>query len=516
MRRNTTLLAVTAFAVAAAATGTVAPAAAAVSTDTSSFRKAVTIGGMTEHLAGLKAAADTNSDTRASGTPGYEASAVYVEQQLTAAGYAAERQYFYFDYFQELSPGAFSAGGTDYVVGTDFVVMDYSGSTGGLPKSATIVAVNDNIVPIDQASPAGTSNAGCEAADFADAVFTGAIALIQRGTCTFAVKVANAEAAGAIGVIIFNEGQEALDRSGVVLGTLGGPSDIPVIGATYALGVQLTQALDIGPVTASITTDTISETRKTFNVIAETDTGRTDRVVVVGAHLDSVAEGPGINDNGSGSSAILEIAEEIANTDLTNQVRFIWFGAEESGLLGAEYYVSQLTARERKDIAVNLNFDMLGSPNFARFIYDGDGSATGTSGPNGSGNVERVFAQYFASQGLYTEETAFDGRSDYGPFIDAGIPAGGLFSGAEDIKTDEQAQPDKFGGTAGVAYDACYHQACDDISNVNLMGLDQLADAAAHAVLTFAETTSAVSGTAKVSQGNASVEAEYKGHSLKR
>jgi Zn-dependent M28 family amino/carboxypeptidase len=439
-----------------------------------------------------------------------------VEQQLRAAGYEPVRQYFDFAYFEELSPGSFSAGGTSYVDVTDFDVMDYSGSTGGLPLGAPIVAVNDNIVPVDQSSPASTSDAGCDAEDFADADFTGAIALIQRGTCDFAVKVANAEAAGAIGVIIFNEGQDALDRSGVLLGTLGAPSDIPVIGTTYAIGAALTEQLMSGPVQASITTNTISETRTTFNVIAETDTGRTDRVVVVGAHLDSVAEGPGINDNGSGSAAILEIAQQIADIDLTNQVRFIWFGAEESGLLGAEYYVSQLSARERKDIAVNLNFDMLGSPNFARFIYDGDGSATGVSGPNGSGNVERVFTEYFASQGLYTEETEFDGRSDYGPFIDAGIPAGGLFSGAEGIKTEEQAQPDKFGGEANVAYDVCYHSECDDLSNISFTGLDQLADAAAHAVLPFAETTSAVNGTGKASKGNASSTAEFKGHNLKR
>ena len=320
-----------------------------------------------------------------------------------------------------------------------------------------------------------------------------------------------------MGAILFNEGQADLDRAGVLLGTLGSPADIPAIGASYEVGADLAKRLAAGEaIRVALSTDTISEERETFNVLAQTDTGRTDRVVMVGAHLDSVADGAGINDNGTGTAAILEIAQQLANVETTNAVRFAFFGAEEAGLLGAEHYVADLTARERKDIALNLNFDMLGSPNFARFIYDGDGSATGTSGPNGSGNIEDVFTEYFASQGLYTEETAFDGRSDYGPFIAAGIPAGGLFSGAEGIKTEAQAAPDKFGGQANVAYDVCYHSACDDITNVNETGLDQLADAAAHAVLTFAQTTSSVNGTARASGSDSGATAEHKGHAFKR
>jgi Zn-dependent M28 family amino/carboxypeptidase len=204
-----------------------------------------------------------------------------------------------------------------------------------------------------------------------------------------------------------------------------------------------------------------------------------------------VPEGPGINDNGSGSAMILEIAEEMAELGIEprNTVRFIWFGAEESGLLGSEYYVSQLSKREQKDIAVMLNFDMVASPNYVRFVYDGD------AGPTGSGNVEDVFLDYFASVGLPVEPTAFDGRSDYGPFIEQGIPAGGLFTGAEEIKTPEEQAI--YGGTAGIAYDPCYHQACDTIENINEEVLEQMADAASHAILTFAMTRSAVGGTAQ-------------------
>ncbi len=213
--------------------------------------------------------------------------------------------------------------------------------------------------------------------------------------------------------------------------------------------------------TLTVTTSTVSEVRESENVIAQTTTGRTDRVVVSGAHLDSVIEGPGINDNGSGSAAQLEVALQMAALGIEprNQVRFIWFGAEEAGLVGSAYYVSQLSKRELKDIAVMLNFDMVGSPNPGWFVYDGDASDTASTGSTGSGVVEDVFVDFFESIGRETEPTAFDGRSDYDAFVAAGIPAGGLFTGAEDIMTAEQAA--KWDGEAGVAFDPCYHQACD-------------------------------------------------------
>jgi Zn-dependent M28 family amino/carboxypeptidase len=146
-----------------------------------------------------------------------------------------------------------------------------------------------------------------------------------------------------------------------------------------------------------------------------------------------------------------------------------------------------------KQIEANLNFDMVGSPNFVRFVYDGDlsDSAPPPGGaPNGSGQIEGLFNSYFDSQGLETDPTAFDGRSDYGPFIANGVPAGGLFSGAEGIKTAEQAAV--YGGTAGAPYDPCYHQACDTIANLNNTSLSQLSDAAAHAAWTLARSKSVV------------------------
>jgi Zn-dependent M28 family amino/carboxypeptidase len=226
------------------------------------------------------------------------------------------------------------------------------------------------------------------------------------------------------------------------------------------------------------------------NVIAETSGGDPDNVIVVGAHLDSVSRGPGINDNGSGSGGILEIAETFAAQDREprNKLRFIWWGAEELGLLGSQYYVSHLSPAEKEAIALNLNFDMIGSPNYVRFVYDGNNSAFpvgpgAAKGPDGSGEIEATFHNYFAGVGLASAETPFSGRSDYGPFITAGIPAGGLFTGAEGVMTAQQAAI--YGGTAGAAYDPCYHLACDTFANNNNRGLDEMSDAAAHTVLTF-------------------------------
>ncbi len=305
-------------------------------------------------------------------------------------------------------------------------------------------------------------------------------------------------------MILFNEGQPDIpgdDRVGVINATLGTPHlvDIPVFDTTYANGAELVTQARAGTTTVHMRTTTTFDVVQSANVIAQTAGGRSDRVVLVGAHLDSVADGPGINDNGSGVATVLEIAEEVAQSGLTprNQIRFAFWGGEEFGLLGAEHYVATLPAKELKHIAVNLNFDMVASPNFVRFVYDGDGSATGAKGPSGSGNVESVFTDYFASQGLQTEPTAFDGRSDYGPFIAVGIPAGGLFTGAEGHKSAAQAAI--YGGTAGVAYDACYHAACDTIANINATALDQMADAAAHATFAFAMTTSSPNGTSKAS-----------------
>jgi len=460
---------------------TFAPAAMAVDeVNTKKFRDSVTVNGIMGHQRAFQTIANANGGTRASGTPGYDASAAYVSEQLKRAGYKVSQQEFTFPFFQETAAPELERVSPDPRP-FDTATYEYSGS-GDVTAPAQPV---DVVVPIGS-NPDNTSTSGCEASDFAS--FTaGNVALMQRGTCPFGQKAANAQAAGASGAIIFNEGQPG--RQDLLAGTLGGPgSTIPVVALNYADGAELVENTRAGETVVHVFAQTFSENRPTTNVIADTKKGDASKTLVVGAHLDSVIDGPGINDNGSGSSTILEIAEELseAGTKPRQKVRFAFWGAEESGLLGSEYYVDQLGPNGVGDIFANLNFDMVGSPNYVRFVYDGDGSDTDPAGPPGSGQIEDVFTQYFGSQGLASDPTEFSGRSDYGPFIAVGIPAGGLFTGAEGIKTAEQEAV--YGGTAGQAYDPNYHQVGDTINNLSTNALFEMGDAAAHATLTLART----------------------------
>jgi Zn-dependent M28 family amino/carboxypeptidase len=448
------------------------------------LQKAVTVQGMVRHERAFANIAQRNGGTRASGTPGFLKSRDYVVGRLQDAGYAVTVQPFAFPFFQETSPSTLETTGQtpktyEQGPGHDFNIMQYSGSG---DVTAPLTPVDVTLPP--PAEPGSTS--GCEASDFAGFP-AGNVALLQRGTCTFSDKVDNAVAAGAGAVVIFNEGQEG--RTDAQGGTLGGPKGVPVLFTSFAAGEELAQAASTGPLTVHVLTTTINETRETYNVLADSKQGDPSRTVVIGSHLDSVLEGPGINDDGSGSAQDLEIAEQLPKIlkKPKNHIRFAFWGAEESGLLGSTHYVEGLTQEQKDDIMANLNFDMVASPNFVRMVYDGDGSDNPGTGPGpvGSDLIESLFNDYFDGRGLAHRSTAFDGRSDYGPFIDAGIPAGGTFSGAEEIKTAEEAQT--YGGTAGAAYDPCYHQACDTLANLSLQAFDELSDAAAHAVATLAQ-----------------------------
>ena len=437
--------------------------------------------GAFEHLAALQAIADENGDTRAAGTPGYDQSVDYVVDTLEAAGWNVTTQAFPFEFtplptLEQLTPtaatytaGSFTATGTGTVQG--------------------------NVIPVDvdlvQPVP-DALDSGCTASDFAGLDFSGTadIALIQRGTCEFGVKATNAQTAGAEAVIIFNQGNTPL-REGVVSGTLIGmnqvPLNIPVVGASFADGVALGQPNSTARVSVGESVDTTVE-----NVIAELPGNNPDNVVMAGAHLDSVQQGPGINDNGSGSASLLELAQQISKVKPENTIRLAWWGAEEAGLLGSQFYVDSLSQAERDRIALYLNFDMVASPNFIYMVYDGDESSfvAPVVVPEGSIQIEDVFESYFTGAGVPYEDAEFSGRSDYQAFIEAGIPAGGLFTGAEVPKTPEQEAI--WGGVAGQQYDPCYHQACDDIENVSMEALDVNIDAIAFAVLYFAYTTEVV------------------------
>jgi Zn-dependent M28 family amino/carboxypeptidase len=449
----------------------------------------VTLDGVRGHQAELQQIADENGGTRASGTQGFNDSAWYIGTTLEAAGYAVEYQPFEFSSYREYDAGLeqISPNSTIYTNLVDFAGMSYSGS-GDATASATAVDFDLGL--------GNGSTSGCEASDFGGFP-VGNIAIIQRGACNFVVKAKNAEAAGAVGVVIFNQGNTE-QRKGVFGGTLGSGANvgIPVIGIGYDLGVELIASANAGTLILRTLLDSEVAVIQTANVLADSPFGNPDNVVMAGGHLDSVEEGPGINDNGSGSAALLEIALKMAKVETVNKVRFAWWGAEESGLIGSTAYIFDpefgVTQEEYDALALYLNFDMVASPNYVFGVYDGDGSDFGLVGPPGSDAIEATFKQFYAAAGEPSQGSAFSGRSDYSAFIQVGIPAGGLFTGAEGIKTPEEAA--LYGGTAGEQYDPCYHAACDTFDNVSLKALDVNSDAIAYAILKYAMNTETING----------------------
>lgn len=506
-------------AVAAAALLAAVPADAAgvpgFDANSSELRAAITGQNVRAHMVELNRRAGYFGNTRADTTRGYQSSVDYVSLRLRQAGYTPRLQRFDFATYTDLTEPVMqrqSPSPRNYVYFDEFDSMTYSGSG---DVTGTLVATRDLVLP--PGPTASSSNSGCEPGDFVPAGAAPAVALIQRGTCDFAVKAANAQAAGYDAAVIFNEGQPG--RTDTLRGTLGGPGvAIPVVGTSFAIGNELAGLLKTGPVALRVKIDAQIEEIESTNVLADTS-GRGTRVVVVGAHLDSVPEGPGINDNGSGVAGILEIAIQMKRLGIEprNRVRFAFWGGEESGLFGSQHYVDTLTDAQYQSTWANLNFDMIASPNFARFIYDGDGNAFGLAGPAGSDIIEELFEGYLGRARLANEPTAFDGRSDYFAFINAGIPAGGLFTGAEEHKSEAQAR--LYGGTAGVAFDPCYHQACDDIRNNNRGVLEQMTDAAADAVLKLAQSWAELgpaAAAAKMRSTNAAARMDYRGSRLVR
>ncbi|MGH3920160.1 MAG: M28 family metallopeptidase [Pseudonocardiaceae bacterium] len=224
------------------------------------------------------------------------------------------------------------------------------------------------------------------------------------------------------------------------------------------------------------------------NVIAQTRTGSPERVVMAGAHLDSVPEGPGINDNGSGVAALLEIAVRLGGSPaVSNAVRFAWWGSEETGFDGSTHYVEQLSEDDRDRIEFYLNLDMVASPNAGYLVQGGEGRRSRRSGPDGSAAVARVLVDQLAAAGVTAETTEFEGGSDYVPFIEAGVPSAGARTGDSQEKTAEQAA--RWGGQAGEVFDPCYHTACDRLDNVDSIALDRYTDAVAGTVAHFAVST---------------------------
>ena len=459
------------------------------------------------HLQAFQDIADANGGTRASGTPGYDESADYVAGLLEGAGYEVTIQEFDFTLYQEVSSSLTADGGA---VETQTMSFSESGSI-----------TDGNVVPVDLDLGLGNaSTSGCEPADFDGLDFSGAddIALIQRGACAFGTKAVNADAAGAEAVIIFNQGN-AEGRFDIIGGTLGegvvGVIDVPVLDIAYDDAVALLDAASV-----SLSAETVNDTRTTSNVIADLDGVNTDNVVMAGAHLDSVAEGPGIQDNGTGSATILATALAIGNNKKytpQNSLRFAWWGAEESGLIGSNEYIFNpefgISDEDYFALAAYLNFDMVGSPNFIYGVYDADQSSF-TDGsapiPEGSAELEDVFEAYYTINDIPYEDTEFSGRSDYQAFISVGIPSSGLFTGAEVLKTEEQQAI--WGGVAGEQFDQCYHEACDTIENVSEEAVEVNVDAIAYSIFVLAASTESVNGVEGVdAKGITPDEVEFDG-----
>ena len=370
------------------------------------------------HLSALQRIATRNRGNRAAGTRGERASGDYIARALRAAGWTVRFQSVSFPVFE--LRGRPSLAGLER--GDDFSVLQYSGSG---TVTGRVRALDDR---------------GCTPAALAP-VRRGDVVVLARGTCTFRVKARNAQEAGAAALVVVDR-----EADEPVSATLGDPEavDIPVLAVDAAAGARL--ARSSGRVTLRV--QTTSQRRRSRNVIAETPGAPpSGRIVMAGAHLDSVREGPGINDNGSGIAALLEVAERLAGRP---GLRLGFWGAEELGLHGSRRYVRGLTKADRAALAVYLNFDMVGSPKPRPQVYDTDNDA------------ERVLRKAFAGP---EQEIRLGGASDHAPFQRAGMQVGGLFTGA------------------GRRADPCYHRRCDRLGNVDLEMNAKMARAAQDAIV---------------------------------
>ena len=459
--------------VAAGCSRTVTPDPVAVNSAAAGFadqlRQRVSTDAMIVHLQRMQKIADENGGNRAVGRPGYDASVDYVSEVLRANGFDVQTPQFGVRVFKSEKPVLTVAGRN-----VDADTLRFSAGTSPDGVSGPLVAA-----PADETP-------GCVPADYDGLPVKGAVVLVDRGSCPFSEKQSIAATLGAVGLIVADNVEEESMPA-----TLGENTDvkIPVVGVSKAEGARLRAT----PGAVSLTVDASTTAITARNVIAQTKTGSTSDVVMVGAHLDSVPEGPGINDNGSGVAAVLETAVALGNSPaIKNAVRFAFWGAEEIGTVGSKRYVQSLSVDQLKDIALYLNFDMLASPNVGYFTYDGDQSTAPGRGeetprvPEGSPGIERTLVAYLKAMGKTAQDTSFDGRSDYDGFTLAGVPAGGLFAGAEEKKSAEQAT--LWGGTADAPFDPNYHKATDTLDAIDREALSIQGGGVAYAVGLYAQS----------------------------
>eukprot|EP01094_Clydonella_sp_ATCC50884_P025104 TRINITY_DN6473_c0_g1_i1.p1 TRINITY_DN6473_c0_g1~~TRINITY_DN6473_c0_g1_i1.p1 ORF type:complete len:510 (+),score=100.60 TRINITY_DN6473_c0_g1_i1:244-1773(+) len=434
------------------------------------FAAGISSKNLMKHLRALQDVADANGGSRSVRT-GYNDSLAYIEEQLEKnTNYkimVQEFQVAFTEQEQDPSLHMVTPNAVDYTYEVDFVGAKYQASG---DVEAPLIWVED----------------ACDDEDWGGFPSNTSIAFATiDGKCLYLEKVQEAEKHGALGIVLMNRGGSALSNNVARSINLKTPVTIPVFSITYPLAVQWNETMQGGDVTIRMTSNTSFTYATTSNICADTKAGRSDRVVLIGSHLDSVDAGPGINDNGSGSSSNLEIALEMYKREIKphNKVRFCWFGAEEMGKKGSEFYVNSLSDAGRKNISAMLNMDMVASPNFFRGVYDGK-SVDGTINKE-CAKIEEVFQDWFDQHDLPHEPTEFDSRSDYYAFLLNDIPAGGLFSGAEVKKSEESRS--LYGGLANSAYDACYHASCDTYDNINQQSLLEMAQACAYVGYKLAE-----------------------------
>jgi Zn-dependent M28 family amino/carboxypeptidase len=432
---------------------------------------------MFTHLHALQDIANANKGNRAEGTPGYDASVEYVAKALRSKGFDVSTPQF--DRLYTISPGkpAVTVAGRSYQV--DQASLLLRTPPGGLTGQ-----------PVRPTQPAG-----CAAGDYPAAVPTGAIAVVDDSRCSVVDKQNTAVARGAAALIVVSapNGQGAP-------ATLFNPGyfkqltvPVAVVGANG--GAALARAT--APVRLVLDAENIKITSR--NVLAQTKTGSSNDVVMVGARLDSPHDSPGINDNGSGVAAVLETALQLGPLPpVTNAVRFVFWGAEEDGLNGAMDYVFGMDSDQLNEIAMYLDFAMLGSPNAGFFTDDGDQSGPPAPGvafsdvPEGSAGIERTLAGYLYLAGKRPADMALNPTSDYHPFMVAGVPIGGITTGASQLKTTVQSR--LWGGQAGIPFDPNYQSARDTVDNVNREALGVMGSSAAFAVGSYAESIGGVNG----------------------
>jgi Zn-dependent M28 family amino/carboxypeptidase len=457
------------------------------------------------HMKAFQTIADNNPSpadfkpSRNSGEPGYKASADYVLQKMQEAGYDAHLQEYTFTYYAYISPPTLSE--------VSPTAHDYALNGEWNPGQSTGEALNAKVQPaggiVTPPTTTPSSSSGCTGADF-NGFTQGNIALIQRGTCNFGVKVLNAQAAGASGVIIFNEGNP--NRTDVFSGSLQDAANTPIIPTipvaftSFAIGQDLLTQYKNGPapvMNLSIKA-LVQPNAKDWNVIADSKGGDKNHVVVVDAHLDAIY-GAGMLDNASGSATILDIAQKMKNVNPLNKMRFIWFGGEELGLLGSEYYVNNLSSNDLSHIGYDLDADVTATPNYIIGVLDPAAPdffsrtvpATFPNRVYKASTVSRdQSVDYFNSIGMNHELLSPNGTDAFS-FNEVGVPAGGLLTGQDCCKNQQEV--DLFGGHTGnlegISPSGCVDNAflwCDNLSNNDPRVLTFMSKAFANTVVRMA------------------------------